>query len=463
MNYKKYFKGLLISVVIFLLSAAFSFAQNLSINLVAVNGTDEAKKTPVKYYLPKELRPEDIISVGDLKVDYDLEKGAYFVHGDFDLAPKESRTFKLQIGDVWTIDPAGIEVVKQQIDKNLEELEGTEFHESATTLRNSMFKRMDYILERQQEFQNNIERRIEEYRANIDTLEEIKRDAFSTDYLTSYPLQPELETDTVKMVIEVENPSKEEAKVISYKHYLPQEIRSSHLVDGQGFEVRFDGDRGQAYLTKKEEFQPGEKKRYIIVLKNAWNIPNPVINSFYARAKASLDTLLSTDENEELKKTANFLAANIFVNLKLIQESQAKEASVREHIGLFRINKERYEKADEALKQLERLVALVSSKKLEELKDLDKSKVKNVLKQIQALRGVAALSQAILGKRPSSTTTWRIIWGVLAFIALFTSIHFFTWRQRSKYMGEEHSAETGGEFKEIGEEEEGEEKEEGSG
>lgn len=462
MIYKNYLKGLLSIVFIFLSTASLS-AQSLSINLVAVNGTDSAQETPLKYYLPKELKPQDIVNAGELEVEYDLERKAYFVHGNFDLEPKESRTFKLQVKDVWKVDPADLEILKQQIDKNLERLEDSEFHESAATLRNGMFKKMEYVLERQQKFENNIERRIEEYRANADMIDELKRNAFSTGYLTSYPLQPELETDTVKLIIEVENPSSEEVQTVSYRHYLPQEIRSSHIVDAQGFEVRFDGDKGQTYLAKEEEFQPGEKKRYIIVLRNAWNIPKPVIDSLYKRAQSSLNAILETNGNDELKKSADFLSKKIFGNIKLIQESQKKEDSIREHIGVFRVNKERYEKADEALKQLERLLAVISTKKLEEFKDLEKSKVKNILSKIQALRGMAALSEALLGRRPSLTIIWRIIWGILTFIALFTSIHFFTWQKRSKLMGEEHAAETGGELKEIGDAEEDEKKEEGSG
>jgi len=460
-RFSKYLLIYFVSAILLTLISSPSFAQSLTINLVAVNGSEEPKKTPVKYYLPMELKPEDVTSAGDLKVEYDLEKESYFVYGDFELAPKESRTFKLQIKDVWKIDVSEIEVLKQQINNNLSELDDTEYYESATTLRDNLFQKLDYILQRQEEFQNNIERRIEEYRANIDIFNELKRDAFSSTYLISSPSISESENDTVKMIIEVKNPSMEEAKTISYKHYLPKEIRSSHLVDSQGFDVRFDAGRGQSYLSKEEEFQPGEKKRYIIVLKDAWSIPKSLMNSIYKRTNDSLKEIFEESGNEEIAKTANFLSENIFSNIKTIQESQSKEASVKEHIGIFRANKARYDEADESLKQLERLLAVISVKKLQKYQGLAKSQVKNVLKQIKALRGVAALSKALLGKRPSITNTWRIIWAVMAFIALFTSIHFFTWRQRSKFMGEEHSAESGGEFEQIvqgGEDEEDEKK-----
>jgi len=43
-----------ISIVVLAMASPL-FAQSLSINLVAVNGTDYPEETPVKHYLPQEL------------------------------------------------------------------------------------------------------------------------------------------------------------------------------------------------------------------------------------------------------------------------------------------------------------------------------------------------------------------------------------------------------------------------
>ncbi len=74
------------------------------------------------------------------------------------------------------------------------------------------------------------------------------------------------------------------------------------------------------------------------------------------------------------------------------------------------------------------MLAIVKAKKLEELEG---SKVKNILKRLQALRGLQALSEAIFKKGISVTMTWRIIGGAIAFIAFFTTYHFFIWAGRS--------------------------------
>ncbi len=437
-----------------------SYAQNLFINLIAVYGTDVPKETPVKYYLPEELTPEDIITTGSLKIEYDIEHGAYAAIGNFTLNPKESRTFKIEVKDIWRVDPDEIVILKEQVNSNLRMLEDSEFYESGSILAKSMVKKLDYILERQSKFAANIERRIEEYRANIQSLSELKNNIFDTEYLSTDSPVPVGDRQELKLIVEAENPSSKEAKKVIYRHYLPKEVRAEHIVDSQGFDVRFDSKRNQAYLEKEEEFQPAEKKRYIILIKDSWHVPKPAINAIYARTRKAFDSIQEAEGFEDMKRSAELLSNKIFEAIKLIQGSQAEERNIKGYIGIYRVNKERYASANETLTQLERLRSIIAAKRLKELEDLDESKVTNVLEKIQALRGIAALSKALLGKRPSITATWRIIWGVLAFIALFTSLHFFTWHRRSKYMGEENVEESKGEIKEISDSSEEEKEEE---
>ncbi|MDP8265947.1 MAG: hypothetical protein P9M07_03270 [Candidatus Aceula meridiana] len=450
-----------VGVILSLLLVSNLFAQSLNINLVAVNGTEEDQDTSVKYYLPPELSPDDVLDLGPLKISYDEDKGQYYAHGDVSLAAKESKTLKIKVRDVWKIDPKEVNIIKGQVDKNLVALKNTQYYSSASILRDALHKKLDYILERQTKFSDNIERRIEEYRANLDMFTELKRSAFSADYLSSYPLEPKLEGDDVRLILEVENPSETEVKKVTQKHYLPKEIRARDIVDDQGFDVRFDEKRQQAYLTKTEEFQPGEKKRYVVILKDAWHIPKPILDSMEDRAKQGLSAVMDAEGISSITdETANFLAEKVFKEIKKIRESQNVVESIDEEIGTFRINRERFKNAEQSLHQLERALALVATEKLQKLKKLEGGQVKNILRNIQALRGVNAISKALFGKRLSVTMTWRIVWGILAFIALFTSIHFFTWRSRSKFMGEENAEETHGEIKEVGASDDDEKEEE---
>lgn len=457
MHLHKFFSLKIFIVIVFIGFVTYAHAQNLYINLVAVNGAEIAKDTPIKYYLPTELKVEDVINTGGLKLEFDIEKSQYYVAGSSTLQPKESKTFKLEVRDVWKIDTNAIDILKEQMEKNLVLLENTPSYDSAVIMRNGMIEKLEYILKRQEQFASDIERRIEEYRANLDALAEIKENAFNLEYLRSGSVSGEKE-GTVKMVIEVENPMAEQSKKIMQKHYLPKEIRSMDIVDAQGFDVRYDTQKKQTYLTKEEEFLPGEKKRYIILLKNTWYIPKPLLDSTENRTKKAVDGIVKSEEGKGYEKSANFLSSKILSALGQIRSSQEIKQDVKDGIGTYRVNVARYREAEQTLKELERLLSIVTAQRMKKLEELDKSKVTNVLSKIKALRGITELSKALFGTRPTITATWRIIWGTLLFVAFFTSLHFFTWRARSKYMGEENAAETKGEVKEVGAPEEEKEK-----
>ena len=80
------------------------------------------------------------------------------------------------------------------------------------------------------------------------------------------------------------------------------------------------------------------------------------------------------------------------------------------------------------------MISIVRAHKLE---DLDRKKVKNVLERLKALRGLQQLSEALFQRRLSMNVTWKIIFGTIGFVGVFTAFHFFIWARRSKAMGEE--------------------------
>ena len=169
--------ALFVSVLLF--CATFSWAAGVAINLVVVNASSaEAKQTPIKYYLPRELDAQDVLNTGNLDLDYDIEKSAYYLHGSIELKPKESQTIKVEVRDVWKITDDEIDTLKKQIEDNLALLKKTQYYESGKVLRDNMFSKMDYILSQQKNYSDNIERRIEEYRAYADDLSLIRKNAF---------------------------------------------------------------------------------------------------------------------------------------------------------------------------------------------------------------------------------------------------------------------------------------------
>ncbi len=417
---------------------------DLTINLIAVNASvDKAKEIEVKYDLPKELTLEDIVDSGVLKIDYDVDKGSYFAHGLSMFQPKESKTLSIKVKDVWKITEEEINLLKSQLDENLKLFKDKERIKEAEVAKDRIHQKLDYILAQQENYSENVDRRIEEYRAYAEILEGIKGDVFNLDYLPSEAKAIKEETaKTIKFVIEVKNPLEKEEKLVKHKHYLPKEIRAEHVIENAGFDIRYDEKTQRAYLTKEEKFNPGEVKKYVIVIKNIWYIPNSKIETIEEKAGVAMKEIAGS----MYAASGQYLYDQIKRQAQLIKDSQAKEYPTQEYIGVYRVNLNRFEKLEEYLERLEQMLHIVRARKLEQI---EKGKVKNILQRMKGLRGIAALSEALFKKGISVNETWRVIFGTLIFVGFFTSLNFFIWSKRSKVMGEEMGVKTGEQIKEV--------------
>ena len=437
---KTIFKMILISLICF--AGASSAFADLTLNLIAVNGSDQVKDIEVKSYLPKELEPSDILDAGLLTVQYDVDKGVYFISGKVSFQPKESKTFKVKVADVWKIAPEEVDILKEQVGANLLLLKKKENYETAKVARDKLIEQLDFIMSQQETYSQDIERRIEQYRAYADQLQQIRKNIYSFDYLKSQSADTVAveQVKTIKFVIEVKNPSDTVEKELEEKHFLPKEIRAEHVADSKGFDVRFDEKKGSAYLAKKELFKAGEVKKYEIIIQDIWSFPLTKGDALQSRGQAAFKEI----KNSVYANSGQYLFDAISKKIDLIKQSQLQEHSIVDHIGLFRVNTKRYADVEDLVNKIEQLLAIVRAKKLEEL---ESGKVKNVLQKLKALRGLAALSEAIFKKGLSVTTVWKIIFGTLGFVAFVTSINFFIWIRRSGDMGEDRRSK--GPIKEV--------------
>ena len=411
-------------IVIFFMAGVASAA--MYINLVTLNSSGtETRQVPITYYLPKEIGPNDIIDAAGLQPEYDIDQTCYFLRGSITLAPKESRVIKIQVKDVWYITPDEVNTLKRQMDENLKLVADTAYHEIAQARRDQLVKQLDYVLSQQENFSGNVDRRIEEYRSHIEVLDQIRNTTFSIEYWEDKAIKvPEKFEKTVSFVIEVENP-KDEKKTYKQQHYLPAEVKSEDVVNNEGFEVRYDEDKKLAYLYKEEELLPKEKKHYEITINDIWRIPKDKTDNLLDRSENAYQEV----EDSEYASSAKYLYTTILGRLKAIEDSQKPKTNMKEHIGIYRTNKVLYAETELDVQRLERILALVRAKRLEEL---EKSRVKNVLKRIRSLDGVEKISEAIFGKKLSVDQTWRIIWRIVIFVGIFTALHFVTWLQRSR-------------------------------
>src|SRR3989338_1713454 len=314
------------------ISSSVVFAD-LYINILAVNGTEEQKEKEIQNYLPSELGAEDILDTAGLTLDYDVNRGAYFVTGKVALGPKETKTFKVRIKDIWQIDQVEIQEIKKNIDISVTRMENTEFQDISKIRRQSLLQRIDFITNQQEEFADNIEKRIDRFKAYSDELLDIREKSVSVNYWKSKPPSKE-DSKIINLVVDLENPSQEEKKTVNPKHFLPEEVKPEHLIELQGFELGYDGDRGQSFLQKEELLDPGEKKQYKIGIYDVWNVDQSKLENLKDRTREAYDLLVKS----QYKDSADFLVKSIKTNIERIEASQTIERDIKEHISASRVN-----------------------------------------------------------------------------------------------------------------------------
>lgn len=411
--------GLLLCLLLIGLFPVRAFAD-LYVTILAVNGTDEEKQKEVSQPLPKEVTAEDVIDTAGLQLDYDVSEGNYYVHGEVTLKPKETRKFRIRVRDLWQVNQTEIDEIKLQIDQSLSRVEGTEYYDTGLIRKNSLVQRLDFMVDQQAEFADNVGKRVDRYRAYEQELKEIRDDSLSVNYWRSKPPSPD-EAEIYTFIIEVENPSDTLPKNVEPKYYLPKEVKPEHLVDTKDFEVKYDAIRKQAYLTKQEELKPAEKKKYQVSIVDIWNIKSESIEDLKERTRKSFKLL----ENTEYFNSAENLVRRIKTNLDKIEETQVAAEDIKQHISTYRDNTERFAAAEHDVEVLEDFLKAVRE-------NLERSIVRNVLEKIKSLKDIKNIAEAIFGTKPSKDTTWKIITWIMIVVGVLTVVHFALWGKRSK-------------------------------
>lgn len=172
--------ALLFYFLTFLLSyfLTLSSAQaNIVLKLIAVNPSKvQEQKVSLKAYLPKEAKPENILSKDDLNVAYDTQQGSYFVYGEYDLKPGELLEKSVELMDIWTIPSSQIESLRLEVVKLEELLKNSEYADRVKFLKDSIDAKLNQIVDNQSNSPANPERHISDYRDNLRILESAKAD-----------------------------------------------------------------------------------------------------------------------------------------------------------------------------------------------------------------------------------------------------------------------------------------------
>jgi hypothetical protein len=389
------------------------------INVLAVNGKEIPQESNVEASLPGEIKPSDVLDEAGFQVDYSVNDAGYYVHGKVPLQPKESKTFRVRVRDVWRITSEEAEEARQLIENSYKEMGSERGEENGAALRQKLLERLNDLLKEQDELSGSIEQRIDNYRNYVLILQDIRTKAGLIDYWRSEASEEESKR-IINFIVDVANTS-DKPKKIKQHHYLPVEVRPEYILDRQGYEIRFDSKQNKPFLFKEEDLNPKEKKSVRIGLKDVWFIQSKSMLYIRQRSTMIYDTL----ETSKFALTAKTLFNEIINNLDLIDMLQAtQQPDITQHIGVFRINQKRFEQAQENLDSLEKLLSRHRA-------ELEKSRIKNVMQKIRALKSLKRVSEAMFDKKPTVNAAWKIIGSVMIFLGFFTIVHFVVWFKRS--------------------------------
>ena len=96
----------------------------------------EKKIVPFKYYLPEEIKRENILKVDEaLEVNFDPKENSFYVSGEIPLSPKETKIMAVEVEDIWKIDKQMIESLRRQAATLFEPLKNTSYFAQASTLK----------------------------------------------------------------------------------------------------------------------------------------------------------------------------------------------------------------------------------------------------------------------------------------------------------------------------------------
>ena len=168
-------------VLIFLCTMVYGLWTNqaeasIVLKATVVNPSTTKTQTAVlKAYLPEETSPEDIVDLGDLKIDYDIAKGLYYVYKECELGPGESIMRSVELKDVWVISAAEIDALTDEAKRIVEKLKKSAYFDTAVSLQKDIEAKGGEILTRQDKAANALpQTHIAVYRENVEMLNLIK-------------------------------------------------------------------------------------------------------------------------------------------------------------------------------------------------------------------------------------------------------------------------------------------------
>lgn len=454
-RFSKYISFLIIFAASFFLS--YSSFSEIKIKFIALNPSDKDKRIlPIRFDLPQEIKPEDVINSGGLDIEYDVDYDCYYVSGEAELGPKEGRTYEIEVRDVWKISSDKLDLLRRHVEDKIKSMESDPSYAIAKTLKDSIVERLDKIADSQSE-DKPINDRVEAFGSNQKIVETIENDILVLEGISEGNLPQEA---TVSIVVEIENPY-DEPDEFPIKHYLLPEINATDVVDSAGLDIGYDNARQQSYLKGRMKLDPHELRKLTIKVKDIWFVKQQKLDSVRNEAKKITEQLVDTD----FEKLGNYLLGEIESLVQDIVNSQSADLPLKTRIANYKGNLKKLEVAEQYLERLRSfMLKFELARAGQEGKPTERESKTEMttgggkaegkgggigsgmgtalgkgrgqtqqqrgggIQGIRGLKGIILVSRSIFkGWKPEIATTWFIIIGIIIFLFIFAAFFYFVW------------------------------------
>lgn len=111
-----------------------------------------SQKVPLKYYLPTEIKIEQIITADKaLTIEYDAAEDSLLASAEVQLAPEETRTFAIEVEDIWIYTEEEMLTYKKQAEDLVAPLKNTSFFGQGASIKSDINVILEKIMARQKQ------------------------------------------------------------------------------------------------------------------------------------------------------------------------------------------------------------------------------------------------------------------------------------------------------------------------
>jgi len=287
------------------------------------------RKVSLKSFLPRGIRPENVIDANGLEIGYDVKQGQCYVYKDLVLEPKSDVSFDVEIDDIWVISDEILTQLGEETADVVSRLAKTEFAEVSMGIQKKIEADIVEIRALQDDalvYKVGPTEHITVYESNKETvaaidesIDDLERLVLSTkesvegagregllkfkttvqrfrsemaqerllsvnqsgdgSCLVEMSLQDEParinfeSPQTVSFKVGVENSSLTESRIVPVRYFLAKEVKGKDVLDPGELKVGFDFEKSLYYVFNDHiELAPAEERVFDVVLRNQWVI-----------------------------------------------------------------------------------------------------------------------------------------------------------------------------------------------